>query len=371
MQQLSDVITQLENFLRSDPQNDTLRAEVFETSLRAGDLARAEKHLREALSAHELDWGWRLRRAHLLMARHRWLEAAGALDELRQHPDAPARLVETATLDAAQVELQRGDAPAGIALLRPLVDSHPNEAPDPALQVLWLRLLHHGDALQQALDWATSLTRKGHLAPAAAGVASLAALDLGDLATCRRWAEVALQQPGVHMEALVARASLALAEEDTPAAVAWLNAALQHNPGDGRARSAFAFAELQAGRLDQSRREFEIAVSQLSAHIGTWHGLGWACLLQGDLPAARKAFETALNMDRNFAESHGGLAVVQAREGKVGEATASIDRAMRLDRSCLSAHYAKALLDGTAHDVRQLQWLARQLLVAKRDSVDS
>lgn len=365
MQLPSDPSAQLESFLRSDPGNDTLRAEVFETALRRGDVDRAERHLRAGLAQGENVWGWRLREAQLLMAQQRWPAARAALDTLRSDPLAPPALVETASIDAAQVALRLGDAASGVDLLRPLLGQSVGKPAAAAQQVLWLRLLHRAGELQEAVEWADSRWRAGQLAPAAAGVASLIALDLGDLVSCRRWADAALQQDGIQMEALVARASVALGEQDTAAAQRWLHLALQHNPSDARARSALAFAELQAGQLVRARQEFEAALSQDSSHIGTWHGLGWACLLLQELPAARAAFETALAMDRNFAESHGGMAVVQAMEHAVEAARGSVERALRLDRNCLSAHYAQSILDGTAHDGERLRRLAQRLLAAK------
>lgn len=355
----------LEVLLHADPDNEDLRAELFDVALRSGGQDAAQQQLAWAQRCGRWSAAWRLREAHLWMARRRWDEAARALDELRAQPGAPEALVLAASTDAAQVALVQDRISAGLALLLPWMDERYDSPVDPARQTLWLRLLHRADRLQDAVQWAERLDLGGRLSPRAAGVASLAALDHGDLTACRRWSEAALREPGVAMEALVARASLALAERDTARAQAWLHTALDHRPDDGRARSALGFAELQAGQLDASRASFEQAVHLLSSHIGTWHGLGWVCLLQGDLAAATRAFAAAMALDRNFADNHGALAVVQIRSGLVPQARLSIERAMRLDAHCVSAHYAQALLDGTADDADRLQHLAERLMRAR------
>jgi Tfp pilus assembly protein PilF len=361
-------LAQLEGFLAQDPGNDSLRAEAFATALRTGQRDRAEVHLRDGLASGANPLSWRLHEAHWFMASHEWQRALAALVALQNDADAPAELRAIVSLDQAQVALRTGEHRRGLDLLAPLVPAvgEGQGAPDPAVQALWLRLLHHADRLDEALQYAKQWAAARQWTPESAGVASLAALDAGELALSKAWAEAALSQLPQQIEALVSRASIALAEQAPDKVQSLLSVALQQNPNDGRALSAWAFAEMLAGELTPARGTFERALQNMPEHIGTWHGLGWAALMQRDLDAARSAFERSLELDRNFAESHGGMAVVLARSGRRAEAEAAIDIAMRLDRGCMSAHYAQAVLDGTAEDASALQQLAAKLFAARR-----
>jgi tetratricopeptide (TPR) repeat protein len=141
-----------------------------------------------------------------------------------------------------------------------------------------------------------------------------------------------------------------------------LQRALQQNPRDGRARSALGLASMQAGDIPAARRHFEQAIGTLPAHIGTWHALGWACLLLQDLAAARGAFERALALDRNFAESHAAFALVLLLEGRSGEIDHHLRVAERLDNRSVTAGYVRALRSGALGDAASVRALAERLL---------
>ncbi|HEV8690642.1 MAG TPA: tetratricopeptide repeat protein [Ideonella sp.] len=360
-----DPLAQLEGFLAQDPTNDGLRAEAFAAALRLGRRERADAHLRAGLASGSDALGWRLRQAHWLMAQHDWPAAQASLSALLQAQDAPSALINAVRQDLALVALRSGRVDEGLACLAPLVDAA-GLALDPNAQALYLRLLHHAGRLDELLLAAQRWADTGRLGADATGVASLAALDAGQLGLCQAWAQAALAQLPQQMEALVASASLALGRQAAADAKALLRVALQVNPQDGRAWSAWAFAEMLAGELAAARSSFERALQFMPEHIGTWHGLGWAALFLGDLDAAQSAFQQALALDRNFAESHGGLAVVHARRGDRAAADAATEIALRLDRHCMSAHYARAVLEGRADDAAELQRLASQLLIARR-----
>jgi Tfp pilus assembly protein PilF len=360
-------LAQLEGFLAQDPNNDSLRAEAFQTALNLGARERAEAHLQAGLASGINPLAWRLHQAHWLMAAHDWPAACDVLTALQREPGAPPELVACALQDQAQIALRQGDAELGLSLLKPLMpDADSGPAPDQPLQALWLRLMHRTEKLDEAVELAKRWAKAGALGVDAAGVASLMALDAGDMALSQAWSEAAMAHQPNQMEALVARGSIALAEQAPQRTKELLKVALQQNPNDGRTLSAWAFAEMLGGELSQARQTFRLALENMPEHIGTWHGLGWAALMQDDLSAARAAFDQALALDRNFAESHGGLAVVLARGGDRAGAEASINVAMRLDRTCMSAHYAQAVLDGTAQDAQALQNLAARLMAAKR-----
>jgi len=164
------------------------------------------------------------------------------------------------------------------------------------------------------------------------------------------------------MEALVASATVALAEQQGLRAVELFERALRVNPEDGRARSGLGLAWLQLRELARARQHLEAALPRVPSHVGTWHALGWTRLLQGERAAALEAFRGALQQDRNFAESHGAVGLALALQGQSAEAARHLDLAERLDASGVTARYARALLEGEASDVVRLRTLARRLL---------
>jgi tetratricopeptide (TPR) repeat protein len=362
---IDPLLQRLEGFLAQDPDNNGLRMQAFEAALRSGLLERAGTHLEAGMALGKEPFAWRLHRAHWLMARRDWQAAADSLQELLSTPDAPPGLAETVRHDLALICLYQGRTDEGLACIAPLLDQA-GAAPASHLQVVWLRLMHRANRLDEALDAARRWAAAQQLVPQAQGVAALLALDANDMALSDEWSRAALVHHPRQIEALVSRGSLGLAGQDVQEAKRCLALALQVHPEDGRALSAWAFAQMLSGEWPQAKQSFERALQAMPEHIGTWHGLGWLTLLQGDLESARAAFEQALAMDRNFAESHGGMATVLARAGQRADAETEIGLALRLDRHCLSAHYARAVLDGEAGDAAKLQQLATRLLSARR-----
>jgi tetratricopeptide (TPR) repeat protein len=356
-------LDRLEGYLRQDPDNLNLLADTFDAALQAGEFARAEPHLRQGRALAPATIAWSMREVHWLLAQHRWSDAETALLALQAEaelsPDADAALLH----DLAYVALRRGEPALGLDRLRPQVEAvAPGQPLDDAVQLLWLRLLHHAGELPAAVAWSQARWAQHTLAPTAAGAASLIALDANDAPSSLAWAEFALQREPRQAEALVARATLALGQNDPGLSRRLLAQALQQNSSDGRSLSALGFTDLLERKFDAARASFEAAVQHMPLHIGTWHGLAWTLLLQGDLAGARRAFEVALELDRNFGESHGGLAVVQAMQGEREAAEESIERGMRLDRSNPSAHFAKAVLRGDLGNAKAIQRLAARLL---------
>lgn len=364
-------LDRLEGYLRDDPSNPLLLADAFDTALGAGALDRAAFHLQHAQALQLEPMAWRGREAHWLMASGRYAQARERLLELVAEPhfggpdpaqQAAAQLA--VAHDLAYADLQLGDAAEGLARLAPWLTDPDARSIPPAVEATWVRLLHHVRAMTRALDWLAEREAAGHLHPSVAGVGSLVALDRGepgDHALARRWAEAALAA-GAPPEALVTRATLALAEQDPGLARRLLEAALAHNPRDGRTWSALGYTELLEQDLPAARLAFDRALATMPGHVGTWHGLGWAALAARDLPAARAAFEQALALDRNFAETHGALATVEAHAGDEARAREHAERALRLDRACLSARYALALAGGELRDAGAVVRLAQQLL---------
>jgi tetratricopeptide (TPR) repeat protein len=352
-------LDQLERYLEIDPGNDTLRVSAFETALRGGRLDRAKAHLDVAFRDQAASPAWGLRRAHWLIASRDWTAARAQLQALRQLADAPPSLIECAFHDEALVALLTGEFDRGIELLEPLAAG---PACPPALQALWLRLLHRVNRLDEAFAAAKGWDEQAVATAEARAVASLVALDSGDLLASKRWSDAAFAQQSQALEAIVARASVAMGEQEPQRAMQLLAPAMQRHPNDGRVRSAMAFTLLLQGQLEDASREFQAAVALMPSHVGTWHGQGWCELLQRRYASALDAFERALALDRNFAETHGGLAVVHARRGDRDAAMQAIERAMRLNKHGFAARYAQAVLEGKADDADAMRALAGSVL---------
>jgi len=366
-------LDRLEGYLREDPQNQALLIDAFETALRCGEWSRAQFHLRHGQALQTEALAWQLREGDYWLAQRNHAQARLVLEALLDSPNPPPGFADVVLHNLAYIDLRGGNFVDCVTRLAARMTPAPASGPgaasaseamgaaESALQQLWLRALHHAGELERACAWASSAEQAHSLDSQAAGVASLAALDAGQMEMAQRWSALALSG-GQSMEALVTQASIALAARDAGRARQLADAALQINPGDGRAWSARAFAQLLAGALPAARDDFSRALQAMPEHIGTWHGQGWTQLLQKDFAAAQASFETALSLDRNFAESHGGLAVVLALRQQAHAAQEHIERALRLDSSNLSGRYAQALLNGEVKDSQTLQRLAKRLL---------
>lgn len=366
-------LDRLEGFLREDPSNGALLIDAFETALSCGEWERARSHLQQGQALNAEPLAWRLREGDFWLAQQRYDEALDVLEALQKTPRPPAGFAEVLLHNLAFIEFRRGRYAECTTRLGPTLEALAGSEPDTdarpmlatrALQQLWLRSMHHDGQLDRAMAWARAAEQQRVLDAQAAGVASLIAIDASDFAAAQRWSSASLSSdsPADHpVEALVARASLALAARDAKLAAQLADVALQRQPGDGRAWSTRGFAALLGGDLVAARGAFEKAVSAMANHIGTWHGFGWTQILQGDLAGARASFDTALALDRNFAESHGGLAVVLATQSLRQEAEVHAELALRLDKSNMSGRYAQALLSGEVKEANDLQRFARRL----------
>ncbi len=365
-QAASQKLERLERFLGEDPTNSMLLIEVFQCALQCSDWEKARAHLMDAQTRYPGDAAWVLREADFWLAKEQYDEARTVLDALALIAEPGSPLGNAVAHNLAYVDFCQGDYAACIAKLQPLVlapSQQPGETANELLQQLWLKALHQHTDLAFACEWASDAELKGQLKPAAAGIASLIAIDHGDFEAAKRWVQLAQKgQQGGSMETLVTQASLALAGRNAEAARKFASQALSVNPEDGRAWSASAFADLLGSDLETARRGFEQALLFMPQHIGTWHGQGWTQVLLHDLVAARASFESALSLDRNFAESHGGLAVVLALGKETRAAQDHIELAQRLDRSCLSSAYAQAIVAGQVYDSRAMRKLAERLL---------
>jgi tetratricopeptide (TPR) repeat protein len=351
----------LQGYLASDPDNTAMRADVFDLALRLSSLDVAQVQTTWALRLAPDDRGWRHRQALLAMARGRWPEAESLLQGLiDEGEDSPA-----VACNLAYVHFSVERYAQAVSLLQPLVAQRLAQAPQSL--ALLLRCLHRQGAVEEALEVFARHSDQASSADAF-GVASLLALDAGEMRRAWAWSARALERDPQQHEALVAKGTTLLGRRDAGGAMACLSAALALHPQDGRTLSALAMARLLQSDFDAAHEAFVLAVKYMPLHIGTWLGLGWCEIFRRQMPAAQLAFENALDLDRNFGESHGGLAVVQALRGQTEEAEESIRRAHKLDPQGLSARYAQAVLSGDAADPAKFQAIVREALGAHRDA---
>ena len=348
-------VDQLESYLRQDPANLPLLADAVQAAMQVGLIERARRLLDNADPAIAGASELKHMAASLYLAEHRFHDAADVLEALVAEGITPTPVL----FNLGYARFRIGAYESAIDLLQPLLQQE--DAPPETLTYL-MRCHHHAGRPADALAaWEAAPDR--FKTPQARAVASLASLDTDRMDDARRLAEASLGAGGAPaIEALVARATVAVGEDDMALANGLLDHALKALPTDGRVWSAIAVTRLGEGDVAGAEQAFVQATTFMPQHIGSWHGLAWCQLMRGDVQAARTSFETALALDRNFGETHGGLAVVAALQGRNEEARESIERAERLDRTGLSARYAQALLDGNAQDAQALKALATRML---------
>lgn len=358
----------LERYLEEDPANPNLLADAFDAALAAGAWGAAARHAAAGRNvAGEGEASWALRQASLFMAQGKYADARVEFAALHaRHGDNPA-----IAHGLGFTALMQGDHQAAMNAVAPWLDIQAEaQAPSPAqaaaLQVTWLRAAHRAGLLDQALEWVDRAELQGRLDAATMGVASLIAVDGDRLPQALEWSQRALAGVPDQPEALVARATAALAQRDPQQARALLSRALARNDEDGRALSALGFTDMLENNLPRAQATFEQAVRFMPGHIGTWHGLGWSRLAQGDRAGAVQAFQQALALDHNFGESHGSLAVGLAANGDRAAAAEHAEKARRLDPGNMSGRYAELILSGQASDFQHVRRVAQRLLRQKK-----
>lgn len=354
-------LERLAAWLRDDPANPALLADACETAIACGAHDRALAYIESAerLALDRAEWGFR--RARLAIARRDLDEAAQLLEDLAARHGPHPVLAH----DLAYVRFLQGDYAGCRALVQSwLADGAP---PLPAehlepLQVLWLRAAHRLHALDEALEWARARRDAGTLQPAAQGVASLIAVDDDDFDAALVLSQAALAADPAQLEALVARASVALAQGQPERAIPMLDRALARHPDDGRTWSVLGLASLQQMNLPIAQAQLERAVQTMPDHVETWHALAWARLLQDDRAGALDALRKALAVDPDAPDTHGALGLVLAMAGEREQARQHLETAERLDPENAAGRYAQVLLTGPAVDPRAIEGITRELL---------
>lgn len=360
-------LQRLLGYLTQDPGNDLLRQDAISMACDVGDGATALRLLDERRAGGALPpmpWGFLAARAAL--AEGDIDSALAQWETLAILPDVEPEAQVLAASAGAQLRLRRGGLDAveqAYRLLAPFIQGVDARSPlHEAAQSAWLRVEHHAGHLREGLDWALAREATGQLAPEAAGVASVMAMDVSDMASSSRLSQLALAALPEQGEALVTAAALSLVDGQPDAALALNERVAAARPTDGRAWTQLGAARLLALDLQGARVAYARATELMPGHAGSWHGLAWTQVLLGDLVEAERLLDHALELDRNFAETHGALAVVYARTGRRTLAQEALRRARGLDAGSFAAQYAQALLDHPDLPADELLAFASRLL---------
>lgn len=224
--------------------------------------------------------------------------------------------------------------------------------PDPRttpldVNLLRARALHHLGKLASARE---SLSRPSSHedVPAAqraelAGLRALIAIDMGDTDNALAHAREALAEDAHQSDALLALGDALKELGDFGNARTAFELLTTLRPDTGRAWSGLAQVHLSGLQFAQSEHCAQRATAHMPNHIGTWHVLGWARLLQGNCDGAREAFSASLPLERGFADTHGALAAVEFSAGRREQAEQHLKVAERLDRHSAAVQYAAFL----------------------------
>lgn len=349
-QQNSDAHTRfmrLNRFLAQDPGNLGLRSQTIAAAFAAGAWNEAESLLREGLNQ---------------APESAELHAHAGYLALRNQQYADAQLhFETAVangLSLPQIRYNLAFAQFQQGLYQQALNSlnaiAAEEAMTHDMHLLLARCLHHLGQREAAIQVLQTLASDK---PEAEGLLALLLHELDRQEDALAAANRALATDPNQLEALLARASTFIEQDQFAAARQDLEYATQVHPHCGRAWSGLAQLDFRDFNFDHAQHALEKAVAEMPNHIGTWHMLAWLCIMKGDVAQAKSAFQRSYEIDRNFGETHGGLAVIAALEGQPKLAEEYIKRAKRLNPNGFAANYANMLLleqQGKAEEAKAL-----------------
>jgi tetratricopeptide (TPR) repeat protein len=332
----SSRLGRLLRYTELDPGNLLLRLDAIREAFAAGGWDAARRMLDAGLQAHPGEPRLQEFSGFLYLREQRYAEAE---QSLRAALDAGSKSAELGYHLAMALFMQRQFAEALEYLSGPL-----SPLEQPLGLVLRARCLHH---LRRPDEAIATLQAQLVVSPDDAEVNGLLGLLLyeeGRGNRAREHIDAALERNPRQVEALLALASLQSDGLEVDAARASFDAIVSADTRCGRAWLGLALLNLREMRLDEAKREVQVAATHMPEHIGTWHVLAWTHIMLGDVGGAQQAFDRALAVDRNFGETHGGLAVVAALQNREDEARRSIRRALRLNPQSLAAKYAEILL---------------------------
>jgi Tfp pilus assembly protein PilF len=110
-------------------------------------------------------------------------------------------------------------------------------------------------------------------------------------------ATVAAEDPGVTVDALIARGEAQLAEQDIDAAIATLTQAVEAEPDSALVHTRLGGAYLLGGRYTEAIGQFQQAIGIDPQNTGAFIGMGMAYLHGGQRGPAKASFAEAKRLD--------------------------------------------------------------------------
>ena len=188
---------------------------------------------------------------------------------------------------------------------------------------------------------------------------------LGEHADARTMCDRILAIRPENPDALHLSGSLHLHARCLEEAVAAIEQALSHRPGDAELHNTLGHAFLEMGRGDEAASSFRAAIARREHYPDAWSNLGVALKAAGSPRDAEGAYRTAIRQQPTHREAHENLARLLAAQGRHEEARLLEKTAHRLPsrnadtyRRQIVAHIGRQDL-GRASDVVRT-WLEEE-----------
>jgi len=334
-----DRLIRLQQFLSFDPENATLWIDAVSLAIEIQAWPIAQQLVDEVVPGLRSNADVNALIGQVLLVHQQYDAAAGHLEQaIAQGIQQPAVWINLGYCHFYREQF--AEARAVLDGNSQLKDIFPQ-----AFYVLSARLAYHLDDSELAIEQLKVLHETGKTTAESAGLLSLLLFEADreyDLAM--QMANLALAKNPHAIEALIARASLQLDARDYEAAHLDSQLAVTYHPESGRAWASLAQVQFNNLQFDLARDSAELAVKHMADHIGTWHLLGWSCLMLGDYEKALWSFQQSYEIDRRFGETHGGLASVYAHMGEERLANNHIKVAEKLDKDGFAITYARMVL---------------------------
>lgn len=358
---VSSKVERLANYVRLDPNNLALRADLADELIDSGSASDALTHIDHALRLRPEHPQFRFRRAVALRRAGRAEEAQVELDTLLAEGKSDAAVF----YERADLALQMRDFDACLQWVGCVMELPDYRRAVPGADLLRVRALHYLGRLDEAIAHAETVLKADPARDDLRSALATLYLDTERYADAARLYAESGKEGTCLPELECVGGYLALAEEKTSLAQQRFVEVLRVRPNDGRALLGAGLASAADGSLAQAIGYLQRASAAMPNHLGTMNGLAWMQLLSGQLDAAEATLTRAQAVDDTFSESYGGQAVIAAMRGDRATAQALIRTALRLDRNCFSAAYAGMLLQhGSAPNAATLdaalQFLAGQ-----------
>ncbi len=322
----------LKTFLKDDPHNPSLLADVADAATKEGDIAFALECF-ETLHSVDVLTGGLANSAGIVAMR------AGRQDLAQQWYAAATEggNAQDVALDfniAYSMALD-GDFEGAIDKLGPeVIEALPQAA------LLDLQIHHQLGLFEQAeAKMETYFEKYPDYGPLQAAVSVLAMdVDRPELA------RTAAQNAGDHPDALTTLGTLSLAEHKVDYADAAFEKALATGHKNPRALVGRGMVALARGQNQSAAEALDKGAEQFGDHLGSWIAAGWAYALANDLQTARARFERAKSIDDTFGEAHGSLAVLDFLAGDIEGAQRGAKVGRRLDPQSFSSALVQILI---------------------------